>query len=42
VQAELLVYYRALVDPFYHYDRSCSDCKKNFITLAYIWYDSRQ
>jgi hypothetical protein len=42
VQAELLVSYRALVDPFYHYDRSCSDCKKNFITLAYIWYDSRQ
>jgi hypothetical protein len=41
IQAELLVAYRALVDPFYHYNNNCRECVQEFITRCYTWYDNQ-
>ena len=39
IQQELLVAYRALVDPYYTYSNTCPVCVAEFITRIYRWYD---
>jgi len=41
IQAELLVAYRAMVNPFYFYNNNCRECVQEFITRCYIWYENR-
>ena len=38
IQLELLNVYRTEVDPYYHYNKNCGECVKNFLTLIYKWY----
>lgn len=40
-QAELLIAYRMLVDPYYHYNMACPVCVQEFITRCYTWYENR-
>jgi len=37
---ELLKVYREQVDKYYHYNKRCPECFKDFFTLIYTWYDS--
>jgi hypothetical protein len=39
-QDELLKAYRDEVDPYYHFNRGCSECLKGFVNTVYKWYDS--
>lgn len=41
IQAELLIAYRALVDPFYFYNNACGECVQEFITRCYTWYEAK-
>jgi len=37
---ELLRVYREKVDKYYHYNKRCAECFKDFFKLVYTWYDS--
>jgi hypothetical protein len=37
---ELVDVYRAEVDPYYHFNRSCPECLKEFIVKIFTWHDS--
>ena len=38
---ELLNVYRVEVDDYYHFNRACAECFKEFFIKIFSWYDSR-
>ena len=42
IQQELLVAYRAKVDPYYTFSNTCPVCVCDFLNQIYRWYDNRK
>jgi hypothetical protein len=39
VQSEILEAYKELVDPYYHYQRTCPVCVAEFLVRVYTWFN---
>jgi len=38
IQSEILIAYKELVDPHYHYQNTCPVCVAEFLVRVYNWY----
>lgn len=42
IQQDLLIAYRAKVDPYYTFSNTCPICVCDFLNLIYRYYDNRK